>query len=257
MAYKPKSFEEFYFEGTNEIYDIDYLINHVNMHDGKLDKYDHHMYCPECFKAELYFVHQTSKRRAHLRRCPSSKHEDGCSYNYQYASKKLLKKYFESLDYSQIQDKLNSIINMLCKISKEIDNIRQNETVRPPQDNPMLILQEESADKNFKSLRRKKLSTFVDETDREKLFIFYGKVKLKVSRMETPEGELKFYALKVYNSNLKMGWKFRTSIYRGQTQDLIDEASIYYIAIVGYVGEKGWQIKMPNINALKYHKVED
>lgn len=40
------------------------------------------MFCPECKKAELSFVHKTSKRRAHLRRNKSSCHEKGCSYNY-------------------------------------------------------------------------------------------------------------------------------------------------------------------------------
>ena len=41
-----------------------------------------------------------------------SKNKDGCSYNYEYASKKTVKKYVDSLNYEEIQDKLNSIMNL-------------------------------------------------------------------------------------------------------------------------------------------------
>ena len=115
MSKKAKSFEEFYSKNKDDILDIDIVADYAESHDGDTTPFDKDMFCPECKQAELSFVHKTSKRRAHLRRIKSSNHKDGCSYNYEYASKKTVKKYVDSLNYEEIQDKLNSIMNMLCR----------------------------------------------------------------------------------------------------------------------------------------------
>ena len=93
MSKKAKSFEEFYSKNKDDILDIDIVADYAESHDGDTTPFDKDMFCPECKQAELSFVHKTSKRRAHLRRIKSSNHKDGCSYNYEYASKKTVKKY--------------------------------------------------------------------------------------------------------------------------------------------------------------------
>lgn len=254
MSEKPKSFEEFYYKTIGDVCDIEEVIEYSDSHKGKIGYYEGQMFCPECREAELYFVHKTSKRCAHLRRCPTTKHISECSYNYEYASKKHLQEYIDSLTCHEIQDKLNSIINMLFKESRGTEGAEGVLITGIPKDNPMLITvkKEENV---IRSLRRKRLNTWIDDADRDKLFVFYGKVKLKViEKVKMLDGQetYKYYMLEVFNPENKGGWKFRTSFYRGENKDDINEDNIYYIAVIGRVGNKAWQINLANINAVKF-----
>lgn len=257
MADKPKSFEEFYYCKKDDVFDIDLVIEYVDLNKGNIGKYDRTMFCPECFKAELYFVHKTSIRRAHLRRCPTAKHEINCSYNYVYASKRLVKAYIVSLSNDKIQDKLNSIINMLCRPIRNVAVYNESESPKDTSDNPMVIKEKKGGEEIIKSLRRKRLSAQIDEIDCDAHFVFYGTVKLKaVEKKKHGYGKVSttYNVLEVYNYNKVDGkWKFRTSLYRGQIKDSIKEDAQYYIAIIGRVGEKKlWQIELDNIHAVKY-----
>jgi hypothetical protein len=260
MADKPKSFEEFFCRVANDTYDIEAVMEFSDLNNGKIGKYEGEMFCPECRQAELYFVHKTSKRRAHLRRCPTASHEIDCSYNYEYATKKHVQNLMDSLSYDEVQDKLNSIINMLCRASKKSKGTEGRQIIRKPKENPMLIPVKKNEDNILKSLRRKRLNTWIDEADSNEVLVFYGKVKLKVEKKEKiVEGEesYKYYVLEVYNPDNKGGWKFRTSLYRGKNKDEINEDVIYYIAIIGQVGKKAWQIDLTNVNAVKFCKCMD
>lgn len=260
MADKPKSFEEFYYRTIDDTCNIEVVIEFSDDNNGKVGKYEREMFCPECRQAELYFVHRTTKRRAHLRRCPTASHEKECSYNYEYATKKHVQDLIDSLSYDEVQDKLSSIINMLCKDSKKSKGSDGKQIIRKPKDNPMLIPVRKNEDNILKSLRRKRLNTWIDETDINELLVFYGKVKLKVTEKEKIiEGQesYKYYVLEVFNPDNKDGWKFRTSLYRGKNKDEINEDDIYYIAIIGQVGKKAWQIDLINFNAVKFCKCMD
>lgn len=259
MADKPKSFEEFYYRAKKDIFDIELVTEYVDSHNDSIGKYDGEMFCPECRKAELYFVHKTSRNRAHLRKCPTANHEQNCSYNYAYASKKLIKSHIISLSYDRIQDKLNSIINMLCRPVKDAGGSDGGESLNGITNNPMVIKEKKEKGDVLKSLRRKRLNAWIDETNCGEYFVFYGKVKLKVVEKEKKTNEdggdsNKYNVLEIYNlsKNLENGCKFRTSLYRRQIKDDIKEDATYYIAIIGQVGEKSWQIKLDNIHAVKY-----
>ncbi len=237
MAEKPKCFDEFYYRKQDENEDLVDLVNYVENNNDKLGEYEGEIFCPECKNAELYFVHKTSKARAHLRRCPTSNHEERCSYNYLYASKKQAMEIINSLTYYQIQDKLASMINMLCKEPKKKKNPIGN-----------------GAD------RRKKINAWIDVEDRNELFVFYGQVKLDVEeKISEKEGKAPFtyYCLKVYNQNKAGELIFRTSLYRGKMKDDVSVGDLYYIAIIGQIGEKNWKIDMVNTNAVKYCKCEE
>jgi hypothetical protein len=260
MADKPKSFEEFYYRAINDTYNIEKVIEFSDLNNQNIGKFEGEMFCPECRQAELYFVHRTSKRRAHLRRCPTTRHEKECSYNYEYATKKHVQEFIDSLSYDEVQDKLNSIINMLCREPQNSKGSDGKPTIRKPKVNPMLIPVKKKENNIFKSLRRKRLNTWIDEADSNELLVFYGKVKLKVAEKEKlVEGQeaYNYYVLEVYNPDNKGGWKFRTSLYRGKNKDVINEDDIYYIAIIGQVGKKEWQIDLTNINAVKFCKCTD
>ena len=142
MADKPKSFDEFYYLQEDKICDIDVLEEYVINNNGSVEKYEGNMYCPECKKAVLTFWRKSSKKRAHLKRIPSSSHLEECSYNYEYASSKRVKEYVDSLAYDEIQDKLNSILNMLCKKSKASgSNSIDGDGVQSKEQNPMIIVE--------------------------------------------------------------------------------------------------------------------
>lgn len=262
MLEKPKSFEEFYYSHKAQILDIDLVEDYAESHDGDFEPYRGNMFCPECMKAELTFYRKTSKRRAYLKRIPSTAHVEGCSYNYDYASHKMVKKYIESLTPAEVQDKLNAIMNLLFrKKAKQTGDNNINEVKEPKKVNPMLIVDSVKDTDVLKALRRKKLNVYIDESDGEELCVFYGDVKLKViEKIKLDENHEKSYSynlLEIYTLNKKQEWKPRTRIYRGSNKNLVDENVIYHIAIIGNLEfkYKPWSIKLASKNAIRYRKI--
>lgn len=254
MDNKPKSFDEFYYSTKDDVLDIDLITRYVDSHNGSIGEYDGKMFCPECRMAELNYVRKTSGRREHLRRCPTAKHIHNCSYNYEYASRKLVKSYITSLSNDKIQDKLNSIINMLCRPVRNIGEENNGEYPNNIINNPMVIKKKEGKEGISKSLRRKQIKVWIDESNCGEYFVFYGKVKLKVVEKESKIHQSRYNLLEICipNNRVDGELRFRTSLYRGQIKDGIKEDTMYYIAIIGQVGKKSWQIELDNIHAVKY-----
>lgn len=171
MAKNSKTFDEFYSLKKNKICSIDEIINYSELHNGNIHPYDQDMYCPECKKAKLTFAHETSKRRAYLRTIPSSNHVSGCSFNYEYASNKTIKTIVSSMTNDEINDRLNSIMNMLCKdmsVTNQHSNYDANESK-----NPMLIQCNTGKVIKTKAFPRKSLNCWVDHN--ENIYAYYGK----------------------------------------------------------------------------------
>ena len=264
MTKKPKRFEEFYFSVVDDILDIDIVVDYVALHDGDTGKFTGSMFCLECKKAKLAFVNKTTKRRAHLRRIGTLKHEDSCSYNYDYASKKVVKKYVDSLSYNEIQDKLSSIMKMLLKNHQKKNNKAKetNCSATENTENAMLIHEKVNNRGVLKALRRKRLNSWIDESDGEEFCAFYGKVKLEVVGKEKiikdSQKSYKYNLLLLYTKNRKGEWKYRTSIYRRQIRDIVDKDSVYQIVIIGKLNfdYNFWTIKLANDNAIGYRAIE-
>lgn len=264
MANKPKSFEEFYYLTEDRICDIDIVEEYVTANDGNIGKFAGNMLCPECKEAILAFWRKTSERRAHLKRIPSSKHKDECSYNYEYAPSKKVKMYVDSLTYNEIQDKLNSILNMLCNQhranNKNLKNIDKNNYRTQ---NPMLISERKESTDILRALRRKRLNAWIDESDGKDFTVFYGKVKLDIyekTKKDENTGELyTIYFLKIFTKNRQGKWIYRTSIYRGNMKDNIKKDAIYNIVIIGHLDFdfKPFTIKLANRNSIKYREIDD
>lgn len=264
MSNKPKSFEEFYYLQEDKICDIDIVEEYVTKNNGNIGKYEGNMFCPECREAVLAFWRKTSKRRAHLKRIPSSKHREKCSYNYEYASSKKVKEYVDSLSYNEIQDKLNSILNMLCKqhrtdIVKAVDGNGDN----TKKQNPMLIVERKENTDILRALRRKRFNAWIDKSDGEDLSVFYGKVKLDI-REKTKENEATgetytFYFLNIFTQNKRGEWKYRTNIYRGAVKDEIKKDVIYNIVLIGHLDFKynPFTIELANRDAIKYQEIDE
>lgn len=260
MAVKTKSFEEFFYTKTDDICNIENVSNYSDDHDGDYTPYKGFMLCPECQQAELTFVHKSSYRRAHLKKIPSANHMENCSYNYEYALKKLIKSYVDDLSYNQVQDRLNAIMIMLCSTKfPKIISPNNAGTKMTAKDNPLLIPDVMKKQTNLKALRRKRLTGWIDETDGTDLHVFYGKVMLSVEEKKgtNKDGEeYSYYFLTLKTKNRKDEWKYRTSIYRGGIKDIIDEKKVYNIAMIGNLNfdYKWWRINLVNKNAIRYQE---
>lgn len=254
VAEKQKSFQEFYYKKTGAMVGVETVANYALTHEDSTVIYDGQMLCPECEMAGLYFVNKTHLRKAHLRRLPSERHMDGCSYNYPRASKRTIQKHFDSLSKEQVQDKLDAVMRMLFKLPAKVDGMPQI-CDRKTLVNPMLLKACKRNKEVIESLRRKRLDAWMEETDTDEIFVFYGKVKLKSVQKEKVNTTTKYNVLEVYNVAKDGKEQFRTSLFRGTIKDCINEDSFYNIVIIGKVGNKGWQIEMLSIHALKYREI--
>ena len=264
MADKPKSFDEFYYLQEDKICDIDVLEEYVINNNGSVGKYEGNMYCPECKKAVLAFWRKSSKKRAHLKRIPSSSHLEECSYNYEYASSKRVKEYVDSLAYDEIQDKLNSILNMLCKKRKASgSNSIDGDGVQSKKQNPMIIVERKENVDVLRALRRKRLNAWIDQSDGEDFSVFYGKVKLgireKTKKNESTGEPYTFYFLEIFTQNRQGEWKYRTNIYRGSKRDEINTEIVYNIVIIGRLNFnfRPFTIDLANRDAIKYQELNE
>jgi hypothetical protein len=108
----------------------------------------------------------------------------------------------------------------------------------------------------LKSLRRKSLSSWIDESDGTNLYLFYGEVKLEVVEKEKVNdgGEsYKYYLLKLWTLNKLGQWKYRTQIYRGGNKDVVDINKVHRVAMIGNLNFKWkrWQIDLINQSAIR------
>lgn len=211
------------------------------------------MYCPECKKAKLTFVHETSKRCAYLRTIPSSNHVSECSFNYEYASNKTIKTIVNSMTNDEINDRLNSIMNMLCKdmsVTNQHSNYDANESK-----NPMLIQCNTGKVIKTKAFPRKSLNCWVDHN--ENIYAYYGKkVNLKVVEKHRESDDSIFYLLEIRTKNIKGEWNLKATIYRHKKPLDIDENALYNIAFIGFFDQKyKFSIRLLNWNAIKYEIV--
>ena len=127
--------------------------------------------------------------------------------------------------------------------------------------NPMLIPEKSHNNNVLRALRRKKLNGWIDESDGEDLCVFYGRVKLRVVEKEkeipVSDESYKYNLLLIYTMNKKGEWKFRTSLYRGNIRDAVNENLIYNIVLIGNLDFKfkPFTIKLANKNALKFQEI--
>lgn len=253
MAKNSKTFDEFYSLKKNKICSINEVINYSELHDRNIQPYDQDMYCPECKQAQLTFVHKTKKKRAYLRKIPSSKHESGCSYNYEYVSNKTINTIVHSMSNAEIDDRLNSIMNMLCKdisAMNQPSNYNANEST-----NPMLIRTIRGNVIKTKAIPRKSLNCWVDHN--ENTYAYYGKkVKLKVVEKHKISDDSIFYLLEIRTKNTKGEWNLKATIYRYKKPLDIDENALYNITFIGFFDQKyEFSVRLLNWNAIKYEIV--
>ncbi|WP_427705719.1 hypothetical protein [Staphylococcus parequorum] len=259
MVNKPKIFEEFFYNVDNETVDIEELNTYIEKNNRNINKYRGKMFCPECKVAKLTYVSKTTTRRAHLKKIPSANHYENCTYNYEYANQKLLIKYIESLNYNQVQDKLNAIMNMLFN-NKDNENIENNAYIKKNNKffNPNLISDITKKQRDLKAIRRKKLQGWIDKSYEADLYLFYGEAKLSVEeKISKNNKNYKFYILTIFTKDKVGEWKFRATVYRHNIKDKVNEDSIYQIALIGRLNLdfKYPGINLLNKNAIKYELI--
>ncbi|WP_066802663.1 hypothetical protein [Moraxella oblonga] len=224
-----RKFDEFFNQINQQIEPIDYLIEHSKQY-GNVDGLKEHIFCPECQLAKLTFVH--TGKGFHLRTHLNTKHLEGCYYDFEHIDTKSATEFFKSLNKEQIQSKLASMMRYLLSNK---NNISVSNKADALQNNPLLIEQKEKTNtqiKTRKSLRRQKLTGYIDESIAGDLYIFYGDVKLYVEICKT-KNNFQYYKLIIRTKNKRGEWRYRTSLYRGKTKDDIDVDAIYKIVFIG------------------------
>lgn len=244
-----KTMDSFYFSKDENIHFLSEVQEEYRNNDGNISKYTGNMYCPECYNAELSFTHQTSRCREYFSKLPTSDHLNGCSYNYPYGSKRVITEYFNHLTEQQINDKLESALNILMRIHVD----RNNPVNLLGQNNPFVAIKEEPNNVHrYYAIPRKSLNCWLDKDLGTDPYIFYGKVKLKVKTYKN-DGKEDINYLQIYTKNKDGEWKFKTSITRWGYKDNIDENQIYDIAILGYLNFDGKYIRIFTLkNGVKY-----
>lgn len=242
-----KIFTNFYFSKDLENHSIDEVQREYEEKNGDISKYIGRMFCPECKQAELSFTHKTSNRRAYLSKLPSSNHLDYCSYNYEYASNKLTKEYISSLSDNQINDKLESVLNSILGRKKGDSTIKDMKSLS---NNPFLIEDKINYSKSkYKVIPRKSLNTWIDKSEDNKIYLFYGRVKLEVEEING-----KGYYNLLIKVRKNKSWKYKIKVFRAKIKDNVDIDIIYDIAIFGHVEfYNGYpQIKTEKLNSIKF-----
>ena len=225
-----KIFIDFYSKQKNDTFSIDDAVR--DSYEG--NKFRNDMFCPECRQAQLTLVAETSKHRAYLKRIPSSSHQQGCSFIYKYVTNRvIIKKYIDSLTKEQLQDKLDSIMRLLCKPQLIHDNLEAtNANDKNIKVSPMLIPVNEQHVNNLNALRRKKIGSYIDKLDEGVVYVFYGTVRLEMNCIEKKDPytkeEYKMSFLNVYSLNKNNEWKKRASLYQGKKSLHISELIILY-----------------------------
>lgn len=111
---------EFYFSVDGNKKTLLDLNEYVRNHNDQVGKYRGNMYCIECRKAQLEYVRECIGRRAYLKTKPGQRHERWCSYNYDIANEKYIKKYYNDLTYNQVQNKLLSTLRYIQGITSKV-----------------------------------------------------------------------------------------------------------------------------------------
>lgn len=243
---KRKQFDDFYFVKDGKIHTLDEVQDRYEKNNGDISYFQGRMRCPECKEAILSFTRKTSSRREYLSKEPSSSHLDNCSYKNDYASKKQIIEYVETMNDNQIQDKLESALNILMNrdTSTNISIESQKQA-----DNPFVIKSSNVGNSIQRTIPRKSLSMWLDKEYEGKVFIFYGKVKLKVEPFK------EFFRLLIYTKRKDETWGYKTKVFRGRFEDKIDENKEYDIAILGYLDFSYGstpEIKTVKFNSLLY-----
>lgn len=249
---RTKKFEDFFYKTSGSIEKVDTLIAYDEQ-NGNIDPYINQTFCPECYSANLSFVHG---KTPHLRSIPSSAHLSGCSYNYLYAKTNTILEYLEMLTPEQVAGRLDSMMRQLMPTRREILKLKSTLTT---ENNPLLFNEEENRESRKiikKAIRRQRLSGWIDQSIAGKLHIFYGDVKISSEERQSKTGNTYFrWIIKTEN---KYGeWKYRTSLYRGSINECFDENAVYKIVFIGTANfDNGYlNINLENRNAILYKEL--
>ena len=250
-----KHFDEFFSKKQNRNFDLSAAIENESIFRSD-------MFCPECKKAQLTLVAKTHRHRAYLRRIPTSHHHRGCSYNYEYANKKTTYDYIKSLNPEELQDKLESIMRLLCK-PPLLHQSLSTEAKTTDVDISAMLIPSSNKTNILKSLKRKKLGTYIDPSENNELYVFYGTVYLEVrsvTKLDSINKPYSIYFLDVLQKNSKNELKRKANFYIGnslQNFKNIDKESLYHIVFIGCpVFSNGYlEIKLFDRGAFKCEKI--
>lgn len=242
MTDEKKSYDEVYYTTEGRTIPIGEIIEYIYVNKGKVGKYEGKIFCPECKKAMLTFVHGNSKSRPYVRKIPSASHLDECYYKHEYASNTQSIEYFESLSGEALVDKLKSIMRMLNKMQDKTITSSMGGGSSVIDRNPFII---NNRQRNIRVLPRKSLNSFFNEEDCGRVTAFYGKVQLEAKKQRgkysLENGDSAYYFLDIFSVNRRGERKKRASIYLPELPCDINSDEFYNIVAIGVLNKnKNW-----------------
>ena len=91
--------------------------------------------------------------------------------------------------------------------------------------------------------------------DTKNASIFYGKVKLCVEKFESKKDKEEYYRLKIYTKKKNGSWVYKSEVFRGKQEDIIQEDRVYEIAMFGHLDftySNSPKVKLETKDALLY-----
>ena len=222
------TYQQFYYLPDDEFIELEGL-NAYFEHHKNYDLYKDEMYCPECLQCKLEYTPEYS-RKAYLSAKDVNQHDDACSFKYEPATTKTVTTYFQNLNPTQIESKLDSMLNRLHRSPKQI----QSDSGKLASSNPFIINDgdvDNSPLTHRKVLRQKKLGRTLRKEDQNQLFAFYGTGTLKIEECEGEREGRKYKYYYLYITVNATTYK----VYRGKHHDQIEEEALYNIVLIGYV----------------------
>mgnify|MGYP000115062541 FL=1 len=149
------------------------------------------------------------------------------------------------------------MMRQLMPSKNDIAELQSNLTI---ENNSFLFDEEENAQSKQvikKTIRKQRLSGWIDSDISGKLYLFYGDVKILSEEKQSKTGNTYFrWVIKTKNKDGE--WKYRTSLYRGSINECFDKDSVYKIVLIGTANfDNGYlNIKLENRNAVLYKKAE-
>lgn len=231
MGQKSK-FDSFYFKKDERIHNSEVLKSYAEKHNGIIEtQYYNNMRCPECRRAPLIYVAETSRTRAHLKAPDNNSHHEDCSLKNENATLSQVKYYLKNLGEKKTKDKLKSMLRVLMKeslsphpsLSFEVKE-EKNHALKP---------QQSKVQTHKVAFRRKKMVFPFDDFEFNVPYLIYGKVKLETKLV----GENNILRVSILSPNDSDDKVF--TINRFKEYDQVEPSEIYNVAmIVKFVNSK-------------------
>lgn len=196
-------YEDFYYSVNDLTYPTNVYWNLYNRNKkDAIKKYNGYMFCPLCHSARLTVASGNIRQYFKVVEADMNRHDDGCAYRLDEASKKETEEFYKDLDKSDIENRLVSCMNRMLKSKYETSHKYFPSGGDEKNDESDFFVIKEGVKKKY--LPHKNLNTGEFDNNISAMKIYYGTCLLYLYRYpQDKNSEAKIYYLKILNPNTK------------------------------------------------------